>query len=427
MHCQQTRREWALRSAAAAAAYFGLPVLSRASVPTAPVSVVRSRTYDSAELLPALKKMFDQLGGLHRLVNNKTVSIKINLTGNPGMRLGDNLIGDTTYTNPFVIGATVHLLGRAGAKRIRLLESPTGSGLPIPEFISRANWDLHAILNAAKNVELINTNFPGANNKFARFRISTGGYIFPGFDLNPAYSECDVFMSLAKMKEHATAGITLSMKNCFGMTPCTIYGAGAGVDEPSLTVSGGRQNVCHTGTRAPSKSAPRENDPTTPRDGGYRMPRIVTDVCSARPIDIAVVEAVRTMAGSELARPGNDFLSPGLIVAGTNPVTTDAVCVALMGYDPMSERGTAPFERCDNTLALAEAIGLGTRDLRRIEVRGVQIADARLNFPELRKARPPVLPGQGRGQGRGQGQNPWVDAISGATPKAPDSVVAKKP
>lgn len=418
MHSEQTRREWLLGSSAAAtAAYLGLPTLglptiALAAAPTAPVSVVRSKTYDPAELLPAMEKMFDQMGGLGRLVNNKTVSIKINLTGNPTIRLGDNLIGDTTYTNPYVIGATVHFLGRAGAKRIRLLESPTGSGEPIPEFLSRANWDLNAILNAAKNVEFTNTNFPGTNNKFARFKIPTGGYIFPGFDLNPAYADCDVFMSLAKMKEHATAGITLSMKNCFGMTPCTIYGNGAGVDEPSLTVSGGRQNCCHTGTRAPAKSAPQENDPTTPRDGGYRMPRIVTDVCSARPIDIAIVEAVRTMAGSELARPGNQFLSPGLIIAGTNCVTTDAVCVGLMGYDPLSERGTAPFERCENTLALAEAIGLGTRDLNRIEVRGVQIADARLNFPELRKARPPFQPGQGRGAGRAQGQ--W-DGVSGAT------------
>lgn len=418
MNRQQTRRDWLLSSTraafgAGAGAFLGFPALSRAAAPTAPVSVVRSRTYEAAELMPAMEKLFDQMGGLRRLVNNKTVSVKINLTGSPTIRLGDYLIGDTTYTNPFVIGATVHFLGKAGAKRIRLLESPTGSGEPIPEFISRANWDLNAILNAAKNVELVNTNFPGAKGKFARFRIASGGYIFPGFDLNPAYEECDVFMSLAKMKEHNTAGITLSMKNCFGITPCTIYGNGAGVDEPSVAVSGGRQNVCHTGSRAPSKSAPQELDLSTPREGGYRMPRIVTDICAARPIDIAIVEAVRTMAGSELARPVNQFVTPGLIVAGTNAVTTDAVCVGLMGYDPMADRGTAPFERCDNTLALAEAIGLGTRDLSRIEVRGVQIAEARLNFPELRRARAALQPNQGMGRGTGQ----W-DAVAGATRQA---------
>jgi uncharacterized protein (DUF362 family) len=429
-----TRRDWVRGSAAAAAAaYLGLPVISRADAPTAPVSVVSSRSYAAAELRPALEKLFDQLN-LGKMVSNKTVSIKINLTGNPTSLLGSHPIGDTTYTNPYVIGTVVSLLGRAGAKRIRLLESPTGSGAPIPEFIAKANWDLNSILNAAKNVELINTNFPGENGKYVRMMVPTGGYIWPGFDLHPAYKDCDVFMSLAKMKEHATAGITLSMKNCFGMTPCAIYGNGAGVDEPSKVISGGRQNCMHTGTRAPSKSAPQEVNPTTPREGGYRMPRIVTDVVSARPIDIAIVEAVHTMAGSEIARGSNDFLTPGLIIGGTNCVTTDAVCVGLMGYDPMSDRGTMPFERCDNTLALAEAVGMGTRDLKRIEVRGVQIADARLNFGELRKYRPAPQPGQGRG-GRGpQGQapaqaaprpavpdDPWVDATSGATQKAPDA------
>jgi len=41
-----------------------------------------------AELVPAMRKMFDQLGGLGRLVKGKTVAIKINLTGSPTYRLG---------------------------------------------------------------------------------------------------------------------------------------------------------------------------------------------------------------------------------------------------------------------------------------------------------------------------------------------------
>jgi hypothetical protein len=60
-------------------------------------------------------------------------------------------------------------------------------------------------------------------------------------------------------------------------------------------------------------------------------------------------------------------------MVGTNPVTTDAVGTALMGFDPMADRGTAPFEDCDNTMRLAEEKhGIGTRD-RRIEVIGVPI------------------------------------------------------
>ena len=40
-------------------------------------------------------------------------------------------------------------------------------------------------------------------------------------------------MSMAKLKNHATCGVTLSMKNCFGITPASIYGDDAGVDEPN--------------------------------------------------------------------------------------------------------------------------------------------------------------------------------------------------
>ena len=39
---------------------------------------------------------------------------------------------------------------------------------------------------------------------------------------------------MAKLKEHGTVGITLGMKNMFGATPITIYGDGAGKDEPSV-------------------------------------------------------------------------------------------------------------------------------------------------------------------------------------------------
>jgi uncharacterized protein (DUF362 family) len=68
------------------------------------------------------------------------------------------------------------------------------------------------------------------------------------------------------------------------------------------------------------------------------------------------------------------------LIAGTNCVTTDAVAMALMGFDPMADRGTPPFETCDSTLRLAEQLGVGARDLRQIEVLGVPIAEATCKF-----------------------------------------------
>jgi uncharacterized protein (DUF362 family) len=212
--------------------------------------------------------------------------------------------------------------------------------------------------------------------------------MFPAFDLNHSYNDCDVFVSLAKMKEHATAGITLSMKNCFGITPATIYGTGAGIDEPSVLPKGGR-TIVHSGSRQPSKSAPGELHPDSPREDTYRVPRTIVDLVSARPIDLAIVEGIRTMTGGEgpWIREKLEGVRPGVIVAGTNCVNIDSVCMSVMGFDPMADRGTPPFEVCDSTLRLAESVGLGTRDLKQIEVAGTRIEDARFDFATLRRER----------------------------------------
>ena len=389
MYKNCSRREWLLRTAAVlpGAWLAGIRLGRAAGAPALPVAVARCRTYDAGELVPALSRMFDQLGGLGRLVSGRTVGIKINLTGEITYRLGYAPMEDSHFTHPAVIAATVHLLGRAGARRIRVLESVWATADPVEEFLLRANWEPRDILGAAPNVEFENTNYLGSARKYARLMVPTGGYIYPGFDLNHSYADCDVFVSLAKMKEHETAGITLSMKNCFGMTPATIYGSGAGVDEPSVLPTGGREMV-HSGYRQPSKSAPSEKDVKSPRDGGYRVPRTVVDLVAARPIHLAIVEGVRTMAGGEGPWvEGGTLVRPGVIVAGLNPVNTDAVCMGVMGFDPMADRGTPPFENCDSTLRLAEDAGLGTRDLRRIEVAGTPIVEARFDFAGLRRRR----------------------------------------
>jgi uncharacterized protein (DUF362 family) len=287
-----------------------------------------------------------------------------------------------------VIGAAVQLLDKAGARRIRLLESPWSTADPVEEYVLRANWEPGDLLRAAPNVEFENTNFLGKAKKYSRMKVPFGGYVFPAFDLNHSYEDCDVFVSIAKMKEHATAGITLSMKNCFGLTPATIYGSGAGVDEPSILPRGGRSMV-HAGDRQPSKSAPAEKDPKSPRRDTWRVPRTVVDLCSARPIHLAIVEGIKTMTGGEGPWVRGDLkpVAPGVILAGLNPVTTDAVSMAVMGFDPLAERGTPPFEACDSTLKLAEDAGLGTRDLKRIEVIGTPILEARFDFAGMRKQR----------------------------------------
>ena len=67
---------------------------------------------------------------------------------------------------------------------------------------------------------------------------------------------------------------------------------------------------------------------------------------------------------------------PNLLIAGLNPVCTDAVATAAMGYDPRATKGSVPFRNCDNTMLLAEAHGVGAADLTRIDVRGLSVKDA---------------------------------------------------
>jgi uncharacterized protein (DUF362 family) len=274
----------------------------------------------------------------------------------------------------------VQLLGQAGARRIILVESSLSPSRSLQQFMSDAGWNPHDFAGAALRVDFVDSNYGGPGDIYKRLWVPGGGLMFRAYDLNPVYTDIDVYVSLAKLKEHATAGVTLSMKNSFGITPCTIYGHGAGIDKPSDVVKGSR-GMLHDGDRQPSKTALSENDPNSPRQPGYRVPRVTADLVHARPIHMAIIDGIHTVAGGEgpwisRCRP----VHAGVLVAGTNPVTNDAVATALMGFDPMAVRGTAPFEGCDSTLKLAEDLGIGTRDLKRIEVIGTPISKARIDF-----------------------------------------------
>jgi uncharacterized protein (DUF362 family) len=344
--------------------------------PAGPVSIAKCASYDE-DVTARLGAMFGQLGGIERLVRNKTVTVKLNMTGGPGTRFQGRAPALTHYTHPKVVGATAYWLGRAGARRIRFVESAWATAGPLEETMLDAGWNVRQLQAAAAGVEFENTNAAGQGKRYARFMVPGTPYMYPGYDLHRAYRETDVFVSLAKLKNHATCGVTLSLKNCFGTLPASIYGNDAGVDEPNESPTTGRDAVGHSGSRQPSKSAPQELHFGSSHDPGYRVPRIVADLAAAHPIDLQIIDGVESVAGGE--GPwirGLRAVKPGVLIAGLNPVSTDAVATAVMGYDPRAARGTAPFHHCDNTLLLAEAHGVGSAELGRIEVRGLPIEQA---------------------------------------------------
>lgn len=381
-----SRRDFLGAMGVAAGAYVAGPALASAlQAPTSRVAIGLCPEYDR-QVAEVLSKMFDQLGGLGPLVRGKTVAIKLNLTGPTDMKLGVMPNQSTHWVHPQVIGSLVALLGKAGATRIRLLESAPVGTKPLEEFMISAGWQPKDFASAASRVEFENTNFLGSGKTYARFMVPGGGLMYAGYDLNHSYRDTDVFVSLAKLKEHRTAGVTLSMKNCFGITPCTIYSQEAPEDEPSIVPVGFRMPM-HSGSRVPPKSAPQPVAES--KDPGFRVPRITADLVAARPIHLAVIDGIYTMTAGELPYQDkkkewvNKAVHPGVLIAGMNCVCTDAVATAVMGFDPMMDRGTPPFEKCDSTLRLAEGLGVGTRDLNRIEVVGAPIAKARYRFPTL--------------------------------------------
>jgi uncharacterized protein (DUF362 family) len=364
---QLTRRE--LLAAAASAR------LAK-SAPASTVAIARCRTYDAA-MYDALKKTLDQIGGLAPLVKNKTVAVKLNLTGNPGRF---PVKAHLPYrTQPDTVLAFCQLAARAGARRIRLIESffPAKQDM---DLWARYKLDIQAIENCGTKIEWENTNNLGRGKQYVRMKVPFGGYIFPAYDLNHSYADCDVYVSMSMLKNHWIAGVTMTIKNNFGITPCSLYGGDCGEngnEDPKQE----RGAVGHNGTTRPPKGVPQELKPDSPRESGYRVPRMCVDLAAARPIDLSIVDGIETVRGGEGEwNPGVEMIKPGLLLVGRNAVSVDAVCTAVMGYDVKAERGAKPFLRGDNTLTLAEAAGLGTADLNRIEVVGLKLQEAIHDF-----------------------------------------------
>lgn len=364
------------------AAMLAAPALGAdaATAPATPVAIAKCPSY-AEDQVALLSGMFDKLGGLERLVKGKTVTVKVNLTGAPALKFQGKPLGVTHYTHPKQIGAFAFLVHKAGARRVRFVESAWGTAGPLAEYMLDSGWNVRQLQSSAPNVEFVNTNGIGPYKEYAKFTVHGGGLIFPSYHLNKVYEETDVFVSMAKLKNHATCGVTLAMKNIFGITPASIYGDDAGEDEPNESPTKGRVNTCHFGKRAPAKIAAAEKDPNSSRESFDRMPRITAELNAARPIDISIIDGIETVTGGE--GPwirGLKYVKPEVMIVGTNAVCTDAVATAVMGYDPLAPRGQGAFVKCDNQFLFAQQLNIGSADLKRIEVRGLQVADAMFRF-----------------------------------------------
>lgn len=343
--------------------------------PSAPVGIARCRRYDPEAVLRALEAVTDRIGGIAKLVAGKTVAVKVNLVGDVRKSTLGKPANRTYQVHPSVVLATAALLERAGARRVRFLESTHQAG-PFEDYLRAAGWDLNALTAFRTAVEFEDTRNLGKGKKYHEVKVPWGGSLFPAYHVNHSYVDCDVFVSLAKLKNHATAGVTLGMKNNFGVTPIALYGQ----PEPDEHSTSARVAIFHEGRLRPSGGLPQEVDRQSPRRPTYRVPRHIVDAVGIRPIDLVILDGVETASGGEGPWVGGLAVQePGLLIAGRNPVCTDAIATAVMGYDPMAKSGTGPFPG-DNHLAMAAELGLGTNDPRQIEVVGLSLEEARHPF-----------------------------------------------
>jgi uncharacterized protein (DUF362 family) len=283
--------------------------------------------------------------------------------------------GRTFVVHPDVVLATATLLDRAGARRIRFVECTYQDG-PFEPYLRQSGWDLDALAALKAKVEYEDTRNRGLGKQYYEVKVPWGGSLFPAYHLNHSYVDCDVYVSLAKLKNHATAGVTLGIKNNFGITPTSLYSH----REPNEHSTTARIAIFHTGSERPADGLPQELDPQSPRRPTYRVPRHTIDSLGIRPIDLTLIDGIETISGGEGPwLRGLALQAPGLLLAGRNPVCTDSIATAVMGYDPMAAVATGPFPG-DNHLAMAASLGLGTNDPNRIEVLGLSLQQARHPF-----------------------------------------------
>lgn len=346
-----------------------------AGAPSLPVAIQRCESYDPKLVRARLGAALDQIGGLKKLVENKTVTIKINVTGGPGKLAG--LPGERTYhIHPTVLAALCASLSGAGARRIVIVESQYSEKTP-EEVLGAAGWDVAGIKSAGEGkVSFIDTRNKGKEKAYATLKVPWGGFMYPAFMVHPCYEQTDVMVSLAKMKDHLSAGITLGAKNMFGITPTSLYGGDA-PNEKSLSYRG---PVLHNGERDVPAGVPAAVGKLAVKDWKRRVPRVVADLVGARPIDLVVVDGIEANRGGE--GPwcnGVEPLQPKLLMVGRNTVCTDAVGTAVMGYDPLGDHFAWPFPG-DNHMKLLASVGVGTLDPKKIEVLGLTIEEAKFPF-----------------------------------------------
>jgi uncharacterized protein (DUF362 family) len=281
-----------------------------------PSRVVIRRVANYEEDLFAL--MRESIAAFELPVRNKTVLLKPNLVGLDPMGV--------IATHPAVIAAARECFLWLGAAQVLIGDGPA------------MDRDIEAILESVHLREYVGPlarTFVDLNtDDVERVSFKTHASRLKELYLPKTVLGVDFLVSMPKLKTHHWAGVTLSLKNMFGVVPGSCYGW--------------PKNVLHWAG----------------------IDRAILDINVAARPDFAIVDGIVGMEGNGPIQ-GVPKAS-GVLILGSDPVAVDATCCRVMGLVP---------ERI-KYLAGAGTL-LGHLQTDKIQQVGEPIADVRASFAVL--------------------------------------------
>ncbi|MGC9349673.1 MAG: DUF362 domain-containing protein [Anaerolineae bacterium] len=164
------------------------------------------------------------------------------------------------------------------------------------------------------------------------YRVPGDGQMFRQYLMPEAIVEADALVNVQKMKNHAFMGVTLTLKNLFGLVPREPHGRS-------------RQYFHHI----------------------IRMPYMLADIGRIFNPTLNIIDALIGQAGREWGDGVGMGRVVDTLVAGDHPVAADAVGMHLMGHDPQDDWPNDPYKRDRNAVLVAAQGGFGTVDLDEID------------------------------------------------------------
>ena len=174
-------------------------------------------------------------------------------------------------------------------------------------------------------VKFVDSNQP----PFKIYDVPGGGLMFSRYKLSECFADADAVVSVAKLKNHGFMGVTMCLKNLFGLTPM-------------LPHYRPRQYFHHVIRLS------------------YTLPDLglITQPC------LNIIDALTGQARREWGGEGRIC---NTLIAGDHVVATDACGTWLMGYHPSFDWPQMPFKRDRNALVVACENGFGTVNMDEID------------------------------------------------------------